>query len=210
MDKKKVILADDHDVVIKGLVDLIGDKHDIIATCGNAQEVTNFLKEGNVDVLITDISMPGSEGLDYMKEFSKLYPNLNILVFSMHSDVEYVKKALELGAKGYVLKDTKSDVLLNGIDEVANGNNFFCSKATLLLAQGLKSNLNKKNYQSLLTKREREILKHIVSGLSAKMIADKLFLSERTVSSHRYNIMQKLDAKNSADLVRMAFENNLI
>lgn len=210
MNKPKVVIADDHNVVIKGIIELLGKDFNVIGTFSKADEVSKFLSNNKADLLITDISMPESNGLDYISSYERLYPDLNILVFSMHSDVEYVKKALSLGAKGFILKDATNDVLLDGIQEVSKGNSFFCINTALLLAEGIKNDLKKIDYNNLLTRREKEILKLIADGKSTKQIADTLFLSERTVSSHRYNIMKKLKAKNSADLVRINFENKIV
>ena len=214
----KIVIADDHRIIRDGLKSLLSDEKDIeiLGEAANGLEALIKTRELNPDILIADISMPEMNGIEMTRILCKEKSETKILIVSMHDNEDYINQALDAGASGYLLKDSSKDELLKAIKAVANGETY-CSGdvSKILLSKFLTSSKSKKlkieaEEKLELTKREKEILKLISDGLSNKEIANKLFVSSRTIDTHRYNIMQKLNVKNGAELVRIAFKLNLI
>ncbi len=214
MNRIKIILVDDHQMFRDGVKSVLSDEEtiDIIGEVGHANDLYEILKSKNPDLIITDISMPDISGIEIAKYVSENHPQIKILILSMHSNEEFISKALSVGANGYLPKDTSMDELLEAINSIYKGNNYFNKKISDTI---LKSFINKTKQESgeskpeCLTKREKEIVSLVVEGLTNKEIADKLFISIRTVDSHKNNIMQKLNLKSSVELVKYAIKNNL-
>lgn len=205
-----ILLVDDHQIVRTGLKLLLKTDAElnVIGEANSVKEAILFLSENkNVDVVITDINMPEESGLSLVKQINKSFPNIKALVLSMHFQALYAKEAIDSGAMGYVSKDANEDEIIEAIKSVFKGNIYFSRGVAAELAKDV---FKQKNENNQLSSREKEILKHIIKGESNKMIANALEISESTVNTHRYNLMKKLNAKNSADLVRMAMENELI
>jgi DNA-binding NarL/FixJ family response regulator len=214
MEKIKIILVDDHRMFRDGVKSVLSDEENIelVGEVGNAKDLYELLKTTNPDVIITDISMPDISGIELSKYVSENYPEINILILSMHSNEEFITKSLAAGANGYLPKDTSMDELLEAINVIYKGENYFNKNISDTLLKSLisKSKPSKENTKNgTLTKREREIISHVVEGFSNKEIAGKLFISIRTVDSHKNNIMQKLNLKSSVELVKYAIKNNL-
>lgn len=214
MEQIKILLVDDHQVVRKGLKLLFSgiEEFNIVGGCDSAEEALEFLSKNNVDVIVSDVTMPGIGGLSLVKKVSELYPDIEIMILSMHMDEDYIIEAIDAGAKSYLVKDSSESDIINAVKSISKGELYLTRTVSDILAKSL---ISKKKTESVqkninLTKRESEILHCIVDGLSNKMIGAQLFISEKTVNAHRYNIMKKLDAKNSADLVRITLSNNLI
>ena len=214
----KILIADDHRIIRDGLKSLLSDEKDIIIVGEAADGDEALIKTSELlpDLLIADISMPGINGIEMTRLLCKEVLKTKVLILSMHDNEDYINQALVAGASGYLLKDSSKEELLKAIKAVNNGETY-CSGdvSKILLNKFLTSSKSKKLIFEVeekleLTKREKEILKLISDGLSNKEIANKLFLSSRTVGAHRYNIMQKLNVKNGAELVRTAFKLNLI
>ena len=205
-----ILLVDDHQIVRTGLKLLLKTDAElnVIGEANSVKEAILFLSENkNVDVVITDINMPEESGLSLVKQINKSFPKIKALVLSMHFQALYAKEAIDSGAMGYVSKDANEDEIIEAIKSVFKGNIYFSRGVAAELAKDV---FKQKNENNQLSSREKEILKHIIKGESNKMIANALEISESTVNTHRYNLMKKLNAKNSADLVRMAMENELI
>ena len=205
-----ILLVDDHQIVRTGLKLLLKTDAElnVIGEANSVKEAMLFLSENkNVDVVITDINMPEESGLSLVKQINKSFPNIKALVLSMHFQALYAKEAIDSGAMGYVSKDANEDEIIEAIKSVFKGNIYFSRGVAAELAKDV---FKQKNENNQLSSREKEILKHIIKGESNKMIANALGISESTVNTHRYNLMKKLNAKNSADLVRMAMEHELI
>ncbi len=171
------------------------------------------LKSGlNPDIIIMDISMPEMNGLEASKILEKEYPGIKVIILSMHKDEEYVLESLNYNVCGYVVKDSVADEIIVAIEKVINGGKFF-SKVVIDTAlnsyKGMKKEQKAKQAIQL-TERELEVLNHISDGYKSQEIADKLFISERTVEAHRGNIMKKLQAKNMAELTKKAMTLGLI
>ena len=212
MEKIKIILVDDHQMFRDGVKSVLCDEEniDVIGEVGNGNDLFDLLKTKTPDLIITDISMPDISGIEVAKHVSENYPDIKILILSMHSNEEFISKALNVGANGYLPKDTNMTELLEAINTIYKGENYFNKEISNTI---LKSLINKSKEESssnkTLTKREKEIIKLVVEGLTNKEIADKLCISIRTVDSHKNNIMQKLNLKSSVELVKYAIKNKL-
>ncbi|MFZ4741885.1 MAG: response regulator [Bacteroidales bacterium] len=215
MNKIKIVLVDDHRLFLDGIKSLLSevDFIDIIGEASSGNEALDMLTNIKPDIIMMDISMKGLSGIDVSKEITMLYPDIKIMILSMHTNEEFVINAIKAGAKGYLSKDTSKEELLDAIQIIQEGGECY---SKLISENFLKSYVKKyKAEQSLienkiLTQREIEILKLAVHGLSNKEIADKLFISTKTVDSHKNNIMQKLKLKNTAEMVLYAVKNKLI
>jgi two-component system response regulator DegU len=210
----RIMLVDDHTILRKGLRTLLELENDF-EIVSEADSVENAIKilasKLSVDVVITDINMPQTSGLELIRHIANNCPLVKSIVLSMHFQSTYAIQAMELGAKGYVSKDTDDIEIIKAIRSVYQGEVFFAKTVAEEMAKVLfAERSNESNKKVKLSDREQEILKSIVDGLSNKMIAEHLHISESTVNSHRYNIMKKLNAKNSADLVRIALFHGLI
>ena len=217
MGNIKIVLVDDHQVVRKGLKLLLSSESDfeVVGEFGSGAELLNYLQDNPSNlpnVLITDITMPNMTGLELLKEMQLKFPSIKVIMLTMHLNENYIMESIEFGAKAYLSKDSEEDDIINSIKSVNQNQLFLTKSVSDILAKSMihkrQQKLNEDD--SKLTKRELEILKCIVDGSSNKMIGANLNISERTVNAHRYNIMQKLKAKNSADLVRISIGLNLI
>lgn len=212
MEQIKIILVDDHQMFRDGVKSVLTDEEniEIIGEVGTAKDLYSLLKLNTPDLIITDISMPDISGIEIAKYVSEKYPDVKILILSMHSNEEFITKALSVGANGYLPKDTSMTELLEAIHVIYKGDNYFNKNISDTI---LKSIINKSkkdsSEQEALTKREKEVIKLVVEGLTNKEIAEKLFISIRTVDSHKNNIMQKLNLKSSVELVKYAIKNKL-
>jgi len=215
MNKIKLILVDDHRLFLDGVKSLLSEVEfiEIIAEASSGFELLNLLNTQTPDIIMLDISMKGLSGIEVSKQITAQYPEIKILILSMHTNEEFVLNAIKAGVKGYLSKDTSKEELLEAIEIIYNGGEAY---SKLISENFLKSYVKKfKAEQNLiesktLTIREIEILKLAVIGLSNKEIADKLFISTKTVDSHKNNIMQKLKLKNTAEMVLYAVKNKII
>ena len=215
MNPIKVLLADDHDVVRKGMKMLLEDEEGVlvIGEAADGAEAIEKVKALMPDVVILDLTMPKMTGIEAAAVISQEYPSVKILIFSMHNNREYIINSVENGASGYLLKDTGKDELLRALTVVSEGRKYFPPEISeVIIDELLAKNLSggaptesKPIFQKI-TPKERQILDLIVQGYNSREIADKLFLSIRTVDNHRANMMKKTKAKNTADLVKMAIQ----
>lgn len=210
MEKIKIILVDDHQMFRDGVKAVLSDEEDIdiVGEVGNGKDLYKLLESITPDLIITDISMPDISGIEVAKYLSDNYTDIKILILSMHSNEEFITKALNVGANGYLPKDTAMSELLEAIHTIYKGENYFNKEISDTILKSLRNKTNESNAKSL-TNREKEIIELVVDGLTNKEIADKLFISIRTVDSHKNNIMQKLNLKSSIELVKYAIKNNL-
>jgi DNA-binding NarL/FixJ family response regulator len=210
MEKTRIVLADDHKLFRDGVTALLHkyDEFEVIGEAENGKQLFPILKNEDPDVVLVDLSMPELNGLEAIPMIKKDFPDVKMVVLSMHEDGNYIMKSVQAGAQGYLFKNVDEDELINAIRKVARGEKYF----NPMVSQKMIDSMSKQTQdgEAHLTAREKEILKLVCDGLSTKMIADKLFLSTRTVETHRVNIMKKLNAQNTADLVKKAFEQNLL
>jgi DNA-binding NarL/FixJ family response regulator len=206
--RMKVFLVDDHAIMLDGLVALLktDEEMEIVGTAGTVADAMDFLKMNHVDVLVTDYNLPDDDGLSLVRKVKRLWPEIKILVLSMHSESHLVKEILKEGIDGYVLKKDSKDDLIDALYSVKKGNLFVSNEINNMLVR----NLHQPDEQKLLTEREREILKLISKEYTNRMIAEALFISERTVETHRKNIFRKTKTSSLVGLIKFAYANNLI
>ncbi len=215
MKKTKLFLVEDHELVRKGVRSIIDmdQSIEIIGEYDRSAKAIEALDEGNIpDIILMDISMPEMTGLEASKLIGEKYPDIKIIILSMYKDEEYVMEGLNFNIAGYVVKDSVADEILVAIEKVLADGKFFSREVIDTALNSYKEiKKEKKKAESVqLTKREVEVLNDISNGLKSQEIADKLFISERTVEAHRGNIMKKLHAKNMAELIKKAMNLGLI
>lgn len=206
--RMKILLVDDHTILLDGVKSLLSQEEglQIVGQAGSAEVALEFLKKHDVDLVITDYSMPGMDGLSLVNTLKRIAPNTKIILLSMHDEVHLVKEILKAGVNGYVLKNDTHKELLNAIRDVSQGKVYLSSDVNKMLI----TNLNNPDEGKLLTDREREILKLIAKEYTNKDIAEELFISERTVETHRKNIFKKTGTNSLVGLIKFAYANNLI
>ncbi|MDX9769654.1 MAG: response regulator transcription factor [Tenuifilaceae bacterium] len=215
--KISLALVDDHHLVRDGIKSLIeGVEHiDVVIEASNSDELLAKLEEVEPQIAIVDISLPGLSGIEITKILSSRYPNLKVIILSMHTTQEFIFNAIKAGAKGYLPKNITQIELVDAIDGVNAGNEYFSKEISeIILKNYLKQIKNPDRvdeYQEQkLTSRESEILKLVAEGYSNQLIADKLCISVRTVESHKNHIMQKLELSSTVELVKYALKNKII
>jgi DNA-binding NarL/FixJ family response regulator len=204
----KIVLADDHNMLRQGIKKLIQESKDmvVVGEVNDGLELLDLLKKNTPNLVILDISMPNLRGIEAAQEIKMIYPEVKILILTMHKRKEYLSHAISAGADGYLLKEDTDAELFSAIETIRQGG-FYVSP---LLSSTLTEDLiqiyrgNGKPLDEPLTNRERQVLKLIAEGKSTKEIADVLFISPRTVEHHRANMMKKLNLKKIADLVKYA------
>ncbi len=208
MKNIRLILVDDHQIVLDGLKALLDDLDgfDCVATAENGQKALDLLQVFEVDVVLMDIDMPVMNGMEATRRIKKHHPKVKVISLTQHSERGMVRQLLDCGSDGYLLKNIAQDELADAIRKVNNGENVFSSEVALSLA-GKAIEKNSNGVEVELTERELEILALIAEGLSSKQIGEKLFISPRTVDTHRTNLMNKLEIHNIAGLIRFAFKN---
>ncbi len=219
MEKIKLILVDDHPIVRDGIfAALMNDNNiEIVGEASNSDELFRLLDENKVkaDVVLLDLSMPKMSGTEITKILKEKHSNLKVLIFSSYTDEDSIFSSIQSGALGYLPKDAMRDELVSAIEQVHQGQEYLSKSIpnTILMKFINKSrdgSLNDDNKLSMLTKRELEILKHIAEGMHYKEIGDKLYISARTVETHKNNIMQKLGLNSTIELVKYAIKNRVI
>jgi len=205
----RVFIVDDHPVVIEGIHSLLMNEKDIawVGQAMNAASCLGFFVNNTADVVLMDISMPGMDGVELCAVMKNKYPGIFILGLSTFNQGLYIKKMMENGASGYILKNSSKEELIKAIHTVHEGGIYFSGEAGQALAEYQKSS---KGELPELTPREKEILELIAEGYTNPQIAEKIFLSQFTVDSHRKNLLAKLNVKNTATLIKYAVEHKLI
>ena len=213
----KIIIADDHQIVRDGISALLMRKPDIeiIAEASNGDELLNVLQNIVPDIIIMDISMPGKTGIEITKIVKEKYPQIEIIIFSSHSEGENVIEAIEAGAKGVLPKNTVREELTAALQAVYEGREFISkyiphSTFTNHIKFKKESSDAQQKIKAILSDREFEVMKLVVDGKTNKEIADLLFISQRTAEKHKSNLLAKLDMKSVVDLVKFAIKNKII
>ncbi|HCA80637.1 MAG TPA: DNA-binding response regulator [Bacteroidetes bacterium] len=216
MDKIRVLLADDHTLIRSGIVTLLQSSKDIqiVGEAADGDEAIRKTGELLPDVVVIDLSMPKLSGIEATKILKRKYPDTHVLVLTMHENEEYVFQILKSGASGYVLKSAGKEELSAAIRAASKGEKFFSPRISQLMAEGYVRRVDhesggERQQNVPLTRREREVLSLVVRGLTNQQIADQLYISPRTVDTHRTNIMQKLDIHDVANLVRYAMDHGI-
>jgi DNA-binding NarL/FixJ family response regulator len=205
----RVFIVDDHPVVIEGIHSLLHNEKDMewAGQAMNAQSCLGFFVNNRADVVLMDISMPDIGGIELSAILKEKYPGIFILGLSTFNQGLYIKKMMENGASGYVLKNTSKEELIRAIRTVSEGGIFFNGEVGEAFTAYQKSSLAT---LPILTNREKEILELIAEGYTNPQIAEKIFLSPFTVDTHRKNLLAKLNVRNTASLIRLAVEQKLI
>lgn len=211
MESIRLLIADDHIIIRNGLKLMLNKnpKFKIVAEVSSGQEAINYIdnNSNDIDVILMDIDMPGVNGIEATKIITSKYSNIKILVLSMHDEEVYITSMIEAGATGYILKQADIHEITQAIESTALGKKFYSHDVSITIINSLhKKSQDKGNELSV---REMEILSLIAAGLTNKEVGEKLFISARTVESHRRNILDKLDFKNTAEMIRYAVEHNI-
>lgn len=205
-----VAIAEDHAIVLAGLCRLLAMNHDIKVTAAvrSGEQLLHSIRDKKVDLVVTDLSMPGISGVPLINEIRRLSPTLPILVLSMHKEGEVANRVLKAGATGYVTKDRDPEILLSAIRLCANGSRYIDPEvaADIIFQQGSE---HASAEAVTLSKREQEIFDRLVKGHAIVSIAEELGISPKTVSTHKFRLMEKLSIDNLSDLVRYAIRSGL-
>lgn len=204
----KIVLVDDHSIMLDGLKRLIeeDDMLQIVGTAGTVEGGVYLIGAERPDLLITDYNLTDGDGLGLIQKVKRLQPDLKVIVLSMHDESHLVKEILKEGVNGYVLKKDSKEELLKAIYEVRAGKIFLSNDINAMLVKSL----HEPDEGKLLTAREREVLHLIAKEYTNKQIAEELFISERTVETHRKNIFRKTKTSSLVGLIKFAYANNLI
>ncbi len=208
----KVILADDHSMIREGIKQLleISGEIQVIGEAADGIECLNLLKKMKADILLLDINMPKMNGLQVLEKINKGQTDTKVLMLTVHNEIEYLIKAIDIGIDGYLLKDTGSAELKKAIFSIYNGEKYIQPELTPLLNQKLVEKESDLDKLHSLTKRELQILKLIAEGLFNKEIGDRLDISERTVKNHVFNLFKKIDAADRTQAAVFAIRNNVV
>lgn len=208
----RIILVDDHQIILDGLVEMISQNSNIevVKSFNKPSEVLPFLEKNTVDLIITDLEMGKHSGEDLMMQVKAYDSRTKVLVLTMHEEKSIIVRLFKNGADGYLLKSAGKEILLKAIQEISNGTKFFPQNIIEIMLSEEKSRSSYHPELKDLTNREKEILILIAEGLSSKEIGGKLFISTRTVDTHRANLMKKLDVNNIAGLIKIAFQTELL
>lgn len=210
-ERMKFLIADDHAIVRKGLVQILSEEFptaEITEVC-NSFEVMQQVNKQIWDVILLDISMPGRNGIDILKQIRANGINAPVLMLSMHSEEQYAIRALKAGASGFLNKESATEELLAAVHKVLSGRKYISSFIAEKLAETFEEDRKKHTYE-LLSDREMQVLQKIASGKTVSGIAEELSLSVNTISTYRVRILEKLGLNNNAEITRYALDNNLV
>ncbi len=216
MPSIKIILTEDHQLLRDGIKALIAsDNIEIIGEASNGAELWKLMESMSPDIILMDISLPDVSGIELTRTLSERFPEVKVLILSMFTDESFINQAIKAGAKGYLHKNTTREEMLIAIDTVYSGSEFYSDNISKIILKNYIDKAKKNgedfsNPHEILSKREIEILKMFAEGFINKEIADRLFISIRTVESHKNHIMQKLNLKTQVELVKYSIRHNLI
>lgn len=211
--KRKIVLADDHAIVrngVKAVLEKLGKNMEIVAEISNGKDLVDYAQKHGADVYVVDISMLVLNGIEAVERIVRRNPDAKVVMLSMYDDRVSVEKSLKAGAKGFIVKVSTADEIVDAIEEVAAGRFYLCSKVSKYIVQGFlgKSSSRKRDVTGL-TPKEKEVLQLIAEGYSSKQIAKSFNLSLNTIHVHRNNIMKKLGIHKQAELVRYAIKEGI-
>jgi len=207
----KIIIVDDHTVVRKGLKQIIEDAPDLFVSdeAGSGTELLEKINDNKYDVVLLDISMPGKDGLDTLKDLKLQAPDLPVLIFTVYPEEQYAMRVLKSGAAGYINKECEPDELLKAIRKVASGRKYISPELAEILANNIDGKGQHPDHESL-SDREFQVMLMIASGKTVKEIAQELSLSVNTISTYRIRILEKMNMKNNAEITKYAINNKLV
>jgi len=207
----KILIADDHAIVRQGLKQIVTETPDMVVAgeASNGQELLNKIKESDYDVVVLDITMPGRDGMDVLKQLRSEKPELPVLMLSIHPEEQYALRALRAGASGYLTKESAPDELVVAIQKVSRGGKYISPSLAEKLAFELEVGREQAPHE-ILSDREYHVMCLIASGKTVMEIAQELSLSEKTISTYRSRILEKMKMKNNAELTYYAIKNQLV
>jgi len=216
-NKKTVLIVDDHPLFREGLKSLISrnPRFEVVGEAGNGREGLRMSKRLKPDLVVMDLSLPDKSGIDVTRNIRGLLPETRVMIVSMHSKIDYITEAFQAGATGYVVKESATDRLVQGLEAVSKGEYFLDTSLSHKVVNKLmefpekEAKITDARYETL-TSREQQVMRLLAEGFSSKKIAEKLFISRKTVENHRANIMNKLDLHSTMELVRYAVRLGLI
>lgn len=215
----KLFVVDDHPIFIDGITGLLKDTpgFEIIGTAGNGKELLEKMADNMPDIILMDINMPEMDGIEATKEIKRIHPNVKVIMLTMFNDIRFIKELLEIGAKGYILKNISRDDLIKAIQTVSSGMPFLDAavqeKVISSMSAAEEEDIDDKEADAMvqnITSRELEILQLIALGLTSQDISKKLYISKNTVETHRKNLLAKLNVKNTASLLKFAYKKGLV
>lgn len=211
MNPTRIVIADDHVLVAEGLKGLLEPEFQVVAIVGSGRELIVATRELQPDIVLVDVTMPGLNGIDAIRQLKREGSLVKAVVLTMNTDVVYASRAFEVGVVGYVLKNGASGELVAAIREVVQGNTYVTPKIAGQLLGALASGaVDSDDAADHLSNRQRQILQLLAEGLSAKQAAARLGISRRTVETHKYRIMKVVGAETSAELIRFAVEKGIV
>ena len=212
MRQIKILLVDDHQIIIDGIKSLLNNVENVkvAGEANNGLEAINTLKVLTVDIVLMDIDMPKMNGIDATKYIKEKFKDTKVIILSVHCEQAMIKSLVEIDTDGYLLKNSSKEELLDAIYKVANGEKYFSSEVTLSLLNPEKTQSDSSKRTIDFTRRELDVLKLLVDGYTNKQIGEKLFISHRTVDTHRTNIMKKVGVNNIAGLISFAVKTRLV
>jgi DNA-binding NarL/FixJ family response regulator len=211
-----ILIADDHTMFVDGIESILKGEPDfaVVGRCYDGPSVIEYVNKQKIDIVLLDVNLPGMSGIEVCKELHQQHPETKVLAISMFNEESFVSEILNNGAKGYILKNTGREELLVAIRTVGKGDSYFSNEVTETIMKGLmnqrKASSGSTAFFPKLSRREKEVLKLIAQEFTTQEIADNLYISLKTVESHRSSLLSKLNARNSVGLVRIALENNLL
>lgn len=207
----KILIADDHTIVRHGLKQIVDSEPQMetIGEAKNGNEVLELARKVPIDVVVLDISMPGRNGLETLKDLKREFPSIGVIVLSMHPKDQYAVRVLKAGAAGYITKESAPEELVNAIKKAYRGEKYISPDVAELLADYIERNKSDSPHE-LLSDREYEVFCHIARGKNVTQISEELFLSVKTISTYRTRILEKTGMSTNAQITRYCIENKLV
>ena len=208
----RVLLADDHGIVRAGLRRIIEESGEmqVVAEASDGRQAIHQIRQTFLDVAVIDISMPDLDGLEVIRVITSEFPKLPLLILTMHSEHQYVIRAIEAGAMGYITKQSAPEQLVQAIRKLNDGDRFLSSEAAEALAQKVAKGKNCRNLIDTLSTRELQVLRYLALGKTNREIAAIYHISIKTVDTYRFRLLKKLNLRNNAELSRFAIQNHLV
>lgn len=218
MSDTRILITDDHPIFIDGILSLINgiDGFTVVSTAVNGKDALEKIPEANPDIILMDINMPVMDGVEATRLIKEQFPKVKVIMLTMYDEIRLIKDVLEIGARGYILKNIGREDLIKALETVSNGQPYLDpavqEKMIISLSGQDEEAADEPNAEmvSSITHREMEILQLIALGLTSGEIAKKLFISKNTVETHRKNLLGKLNVKNTAALLKFAYQNGLV
>ena len=216
VSKKRIVIVDDHTLFRKGLKAIIGNDNgfEVTGEAGNAADGLVLAGETKPDIMIIDITLPDKDGIKLTREIRRDFPEIKVMIVSMHSKTDYIVEAFRSGALSYIVKDSATENLISGLHSVSKGVHYIDNSIAKEVILGLQvadyQNKKKDDAYGNLTNREQQVFRLLVEGVLVKEIAEKLFISPKTVENHRGSIMKKLDIHTTVELIRYAVDVGLV